>query len=119
MCPLCYHGRSVPSGHRLSRQKGTPEGSVQAPQPEHEIVTILNVADRVTVQPNADPRQDGLYAEAAATFGAALERLARRMSPTLTAGSTSSRRFTERLLMQIIVDEGATRNAEAGSRLRN
>src|SRR6195256_1206535 len=28
-------------------------------------------------QPDADPRQDGLYAEAAATYGAALERLAR------------------------------------------
>ena len=31
----------------------------------------------MTAQPDADSRRDGLYAEAAAAYGAALERLAR------------------------------------------
>jgi len=35
----------------------------------------------VTAQPEADSRQDCLYADAAATFGAALERLARAYEP--------------------------------------
>jgi hypothetical protein len=37
----------VPSGHLIYMQQGTPEGSAQAPQPEHEIVMLLNFADEL------------------------------------------------------------------------